>query len=211
VSGSISVRVAVPTCSLRKPYAREFHETERLPPPSTVYGCLLSLVGEEDRYTYIGTRLALAVTKQPAVSLVLRTIWHTKDKKLPRGTGRNKRPDYQEVLTGLEIAIWVREGLLAGRLRAAQKNADLIKRFGGLCLGESRDLVDEVSFDPQWTPSRGRWLFREPRGQYPLPVWVDHVGSKATHWQQFSIMDAPLTEPPSGDPRWITIEPRRDT
>jgi len=39
-----------------------------------------------------------------------------------------------------------------------------------------------------------------------LPVWVDHVGSKGTIWQQFSLKEGILETPPENDERWITIE-----
>jgi CRISPR-associated protein Cas5t len=207
----ISMKIVVPVCSFRRPYAREFLETERVPSPATVYGFLLSLVGEEDRHVHIGTRLALSVTAVPRVSRVLRTAWRVKKSNVGPGIGSNRRPDYQEILTGLECGVWVWKGDLAERLCRVRDDPSSMTRYGGLSLGESRDLVDEVSFDPQWTPSSGRWLFREPQGHYPLPVWVDHVGSKGTHLQQFSVMDAPLTDPPAGDQRWITIEPVRGT
>ena len=57
---AISLMVSVPFCSFRKPYAREFFETERIPPPATVYGFLLSLIGEED--------LAFLGSTEPVVS-----------------------------------------------------------------------------------------------------------------------------------------------
>ncbi len=203
---TVNLRVSVPVCSFRKPYAREYLESERVPPPSTVYGFLLSLVGEEDRYKYVGTKLAIALTSTPEVSTVLRTVWRIKNRKTPPGTGNNKRPDYQEILTGLELGIWVQDGALAQRLQSvrAPKN---ISRFGGLSLGESRDLVDEVVLSPSWDRKKGDWLAIDDSGEHPLPVWVDHVGSKGTRWGQFRLEDAPLDEPPVSGPRWITIQP----
>jgi CRISPR-associated Cas5-like protein len=38
---AISLMESVPVSSFRKPYAREFFEIERIPPPATVYGFLL--------------------------------------------------------------------------------------------------------------------------------------------------------------------------
>jgi CRISPR-associated protein Cas5t len=206
---AISLRVSVPVCSFRRPYSREFLESERIPPPSTVYGFILSLVGEENRYSYIGTEVAIAITRTPSVSLVLRTVWRVKNRKAPPGIGENRRPDYQEILTDLQIAVWVADGPLANRLERAAKDPTSVSRYGGLSLGESRDLVDEVCFNPVWNGSTGRWLTRDNEGNYPLPVWVDHVGSKGTNWQQFRIVERPLTEPPRVDPRWILIEPPR--
>ena len=116
---AISLLVSVPICSFRKPYAREFFETERIPPPATVYGFLLSLVGEEDRHAYVGTRLAMAMVEEPSVSTILRTTWRIKS-KLPPGIGNNKKPDYQEVLTGLQVYVCVGD-------------CELIRSNQGLC------------------------------------------------------------------------------
>jgi CRISPR-associated protein Cas5t len=201
-----SLRVSVPFCSFRKPYAREYLESERFPPPATVYGFLLSFVGEEDRHRHIGTRLALAVVQRPAVSIVLRTAWRVKNKKAEPGTGNNKRPDYQEVLSGLVFGVWVGEGPLADRLTVAARNPERIDRFGGLSLGESRDLVDQICFRPCWE-SHGLWLVPNQDGKHPLPVWVDHVGSKGTKWVQFTLREATLADPGPDDERWITISP----
>lgn len=204
---AVSLSVSVPVCAFRRPYAREFLETERVPPPATVYGFLLSLVGEEDRWKYTGTRLAIALLAFPALSTVLRTVWRVKNRAAGPGIGNNKRPDYQEILTGLELAVWVAPGEVAGRLADGLKNPSAIRRFGGLSLGESRDLVDEVRLAPDFGGRRGAWLSRDPGGNLPLPVWVDHVGSSGTRWEQFGLRDAPLETPPDGDERWVTIQP----
>ena len=45
----IGLKVTVPVACFRKGFAREFWETEELPPPATCYGFLLSFVGETDR------------------------------------------------------------------------------------------------------------------------------------------------------------------
>ncbi|MBW7864433.1 MAG: type I-MYXAN CRISPR-associated protein Cas5/Cmx5/DevS [Candidatus Hydrogenedentes bacterium] len=208
---AVSLSVSVPVCAFRRPYAREFLETERVPPPATVYGFLLSLVGEEDRWKYTGTRLAIAMLSLPALSTVLRTVWRVKSNKSGLGIGKNKTPDYQELLIGLELAVWVAPGDVAERLADGLANPATITRYGGLSLGESRDLVDEVRLNPHYGGRRGVWLSRDPGGSLPLPVWVDHVGSKGTRWEQFGLRDALLEPPPENDDRWITILPPANT
>jgi CRISPR-associated protein Cas5t len=204
----ISLGVSVPICSFRKPYAREFLESERIPPPATLYGFLLSFIGEEDRHKYIGTQIALAVTKEPEVSTILRTIWRIKSKSLQPGTGNNKRPDYQEILTGLECIILVKNGELTERIKEASKHPEIIERFGGLSLGESRDLVNSIHFSPEWEDHENLWLINDPRGQYPLPVWVDHVGSKGTNWGQFNFKKMKISSSELNENHWITIKPK---
>ncbi|KAF1083923.1 CRISPR-associated protein Cas5 [Sporotomaculum syntrophicum] len=205
---AISMRVSVPVCSFRMPYAREYLETERIPPPATIYGFILSLIGETDRNRYIGSRLAIAVTRKPDVSRILRTVWRVKDKNIPPGLGNNRRPDYQELLTGLEIAVWIARGALMDQLMLLNQNPAFMHRFGGLSLGESHDLVDEVEFMPPWAGNEmGTWLIKDARGHYPLPVWVDHVGSRGTKWEQFRLEYLQLHNPSLNDPCWITIVP----
>src|SRR3990172_4206493 len=105
----LALYVSVPIAAFRAPYAREYLETLPCPPPATVYGMLLSLVGEEHRRAHIGAELAVALLSQPALSTVLRTSWRLKTAG-PPGLGANKRPDYQELLTGVRLAVWVRPG-----------------------------------------------------------------------------------------------------
>ncbi len=207
---SLTLSVSVPFCSFRKPYAREFLESERLPPPATVYGFLLSLVGEENRYAHIGQKVAIAVINRPEASIVLRTSWRVKNRNAQPGTANNRRPDYQEALSGLKLGIWVAPGTVADLLRRLRQDPAQINRYGGLSLGESRDLVDEVNFSPQWKETQGYWLVPDKEGAHPLPVWVDHVGSRGTNWVQFKVESAPLTEPSPDDSRWITIRPGED-
>jgi len=76
----------------------------------------------------------------------------------------------------------------------------------GLSLGESRDLVNDILWFPKWPQVKGYWLVRDPEGDLPLPVWVDHVGSKGTVWRQFRMEKGILETPPENDDRWITIE-----
>ncbi len=203
---TVSLSVSVPFCSFRKPYAREFLESEKFPPPATVYGFLLSLVGEEDRYRYTGTEIALAMIRSPESSLVLRTAWRIKTLGQQPGTGPNRRPDYQEILSGLTIGVWVKDGPLALRIEKIFLDPKSVDRFGGLSLGESRDLVNEVHFGPSWN-GKLRWLVPHKEGQYPLPIWVDHVGSKGTRWIQCDFEDGVFEEPGPNDGRWIVIQP----
>jgi CRISPR-associated protein Cas5t len=206
-SENVSLRVTAPVCSFRTGYAREYLATERVPPPATVYGFLLSMVGEEDRMRHAGTRLAFALLGEPQISVILRTAWRVKEKRQPPGMGSNRRPDYQEVLTGLELGIWVGAGELADRLRTAARQPQAIQRYGGLSLGESRDLINDIQWTPEYGSKPGRWVTHHSEGNLTLPVWVDHVGSQATVWQSFALQEDALESPVSGSPRWILINP----
>ena len=202
----ISLRVTVPVCSFRKPYAREFLESERVPPPATVYGFLLSLIGEEDRYQYRGTEIAIAVMSIPEVSTVLRTTWRVKKKIAGPGLDNNRRPDYQEILTGLEFGVWIKDSELSHKLQTIV-TPEKIERYGGLSLGESRDLVNDVCYNPTWGDLQLLWLECSNEGNYPMPVWVDHVGSAGTRWEQFKLVEGNCELPLEKDQRWIKIAP----
>ena len=185
----LGLYVTVPIACFRKGLAREYLETEQLPPPATCYGFLLSLVGETDRRRHIGCRVAPVLINQPPTSVVLRTVWRVK--KMPLGSSGNTRPDYQQLLTGVELAIWLdstdeANGGLETRARQALSNPAAVSRFGGLSLGESTHLVDEVTTIEK---SANRLSNRTARiylivtkGRLTLPVWVDHVGSAGTHY-----------------------------
>src|SRR5437762_1324639 len=71
----LGLRVTIPIACFRKGLAREYLETEPLPPPSTCYGFLLSLMGETKRERHIGCRIAPVLVNRPERSVVLRTVW----------------------------------------------------------------------------------------------------------------------------------------
>ncbi|MDQ3684368.1 MAG: type I-MYXAN CRISPR-associated protein Cas5/Cmx5/DevS [Acidobacteriota bacterium] len=206
----IGLYISVPIACFRVPRAREYFETFPCPPPATVYGMLLSLVGEVNRRVHEGAEIAVAMLSELAYSTVLRTLWRVKDKGEGLGLGNNRRPDFQELLADVRFGVWVRRGTnetnevsLAQRLRNALDEPSSIRRFGGLSLGESTHMVDEVSEFKTAAAARGEVLVASSDGDLSLPIWVDHVGSK-TRWQQYSLVDADLTaDLPDG--AWTTI------
>lgn len=212
----LALFVSVPVTSFRVPQAREYFETLPSPPPSTVYGMLLSLVGESNRLRHIGSEIALALLSTPSQSVVLRTLWRVKSKEAGPGIGENKRPDFQELLTGVRLAVWVRAGVeevanppLVERVRNTLLQPATTNRFGGLSLGESVHLVDEVRSLRQDDANTVRFLVRDPRGDLALPVWPDHVGSAGTVWEQYRLVASGLDAdvPPDA---WTTIR-RQET
>ncbi len=198
----IGVYVTVPVACFRKGLAREYLETELLPPPSTCYGFFLSLVGETDRHRHIGCRIAPALIGQPQKSTILRTVWRTKEKKFRMGAGTNRTPAQQELLTGVQLVLWL-DSLdekkaghsLEQRVETAFTQPETIERFGGLSLGESTHLVDEVRHFPGDTEQTGSIFVRADRGRLTLPVWVDHVGSQGTRYVTGYLRTVPLTAP----------------
>ncbi len=191
----LGLYVTVPVACFRKGLAREYLETEPLPPPSTCYGFLLSLVGETQRSAHLGARVTAAF-RSGELSTVLRTVWRIKSAGVPPGQGNNARPDYQQLLTGMELIIWLdstEEVDTAGeRLEARVRKAlnaserGSISRFGGLSLGESSHLVNDVTLleidEIDETRDWSSWqiFLKREVGLVSLPLWVDHVGSAGT-------------------------------
>jgi CRISPR-associated protein Cas5t len=209
----LGVYVTVPITCFRKGLAREYLETEPLPPPATCYGFLLSLVGETDRRRHVGCRVAPVLLNHPRTSVVLRTIWRVK--KTPLGSPGNTRPDYQQLLTGpssedpfVALLVWLDSSeesadrpSLESRVQAALTNPASISRFGGLSLGESTHLVDEVSLCEERIAKglhgrTGQAFLLAERGRLTLPVWVDHVGSAGTRYVTGNLESATLHPPP---------------
>lgn len=211
MSNTIGLYLSVPVAGFRAPHAREYFETLPVPPPSTLYGMLLSLVGEEQRARHEGAELALAMLSDPPVSVVLRTTWRIKDKKLGPGLGNNRRPDFQELLTDLRLAIWLRPGQteadgpsLADRVAAVVANPAASRRFGALALGESTHLVDELRPLRAGDLTEARPLLADPDGDLSLTLWPNHVGSKGTAWGQYRLAEGMAgAEPP--EEGWIAV------
>lgn len=201
----LGIRVTVPVACFRKGAAREFFETWDIPPPAQAYGFLLSLVGEEDRARHIGARVAPVTVHAEHGSVVLRTLWRIKTGKLPQGTLANARPDYQQLLTSVELVLWLESAgedraqgpTLEHRVRRALDPATRgeIRRFGGLSLGESTHLVDEVSIHTPQPERTGTAFLLADKGAHTLPVWVDHVGSSGTRSVTGSLEPGPLLPP----------------
>lgn len=205
----IILRVEVPVACFRQSRAREYLETYPVPPPSTVYGMLLSLVGESNRYLHCGVRLAIAMTKMPEKSTVLRTVHRFKKRTADPS---NIRPDYQELVTNVEFFVWINSDFetanpsLSSRLQQAFDNPSLITRFGGLSLGESRDLVNSVDLISAEILSKYNklyWLVQHESGNLTLPHWVNHLGQHGTFWKRYNLQQLEQKSPL--DNNWIEI------
>lgn len=190
---TLGLYVSVPVASFRVPRAREYFETFPVPPPATVYGMLLSMVGEVNRRVYEGAEIAIALLSEPAYSVVLRTLWRVKKKEGGLGLGENRRPDFQELLTDISIGVWIRhetdelvESSLVHRIKQAIENPSKVNRFGGLSLGESTHLVNEVRLLQLPETNSCQILLNDDEGDLSLPIWADHISS-ATNWGQFHL------------------------
>lgn len=206
---TIILKVDVPIASFPTSRSREYRQTYLLPPPSTVYGMLLSLVGETDRYKHCGVKVAIALLSEPAKSVTLRTMRRFKRKKLDYK--ENTRPDFQEILTGIELMVWLDKGedkakpALCDRITEAFANPASVNRFGALCLGESRDLVNSIDLVTEIDSNLTlNYLLQDEYGDLSLPYWVDYIGSQNTRWLRYSLEMLSAIVPP--DSAWTIVK-----
>ncbi|MGE0569600.1 MAG: hypothetical protein AB7H85_00495 [Dehalococcoidia bacterium] len=136
-----------------------------------------------------------------------------KTTNLPPGVGENKRPDFQEILTGTELAVFIGPpagtpdgATLAEQIAKALVDPSGIVRFGALALGESTGLIDEFRplRDSDFVPE-SQWVVRSQSGRLALPAWADHVSGRATRWVQCSFDPALSSNPP--EDAWVRIAP----
>ncbi len=183
-----------PCASFPRSFARDFKETYRYPPPSTIYGFLLSLVGEENMMVHVGVKLAIGIIGDDSpISRIVRKQRHHKFSRDHLGTyptSKFSKPNHQELLTDLQVAIELDSSgetatvKLTDRVAIALSTPSQITRFGGLSLGESWALVNGVRL---YRESDGaiRWLVKDNRGLISLPRWIDRTTGQGT-FQRFS-------------------------
>lgn len=206
----ISLHVEVPYGSFRTSFARSYAETYTLPPPSTIYGMLLSLVGERQRRAHLGARLSIGFARRPRLSTVLKRLSRYKYGVPSKQAKLGNAPDYVEILCGINCRVRVDSSrelaspTLEQRLSLAIDSPELVERSGVLCLGLSDDLAD-VRRTRDDENLGIEWLVPDDQGSLELPVWVDHVGSADTRWRRFRLERMPEKE--SVPDHWITIQP----
>ena len=213
VGNILALRVDIPMAGLRPMWAREYQETYPAPPPSTVYGMLLSLVGVErdDKDRHAGLRIALALAGSTEKGRVFRKFRRVAQSKKNADPLADRRPDYQELLLGLEFWTWIddskAEHPLTDKIRMAldpERRGEIV-RHGALCLGESSHMINEISVDrPR---GQGRFMAPSEQGFLSMPVWSDHREDRPT-LLNFDIRDPEeLADNPPND-CWIAVTPR---
>ena len=205
----ITLYIELSYASFRKSYARSLGETYFFAPPATVYGMLLSLVGERIRMRHQGVELAFAYARKPRIATTLRSLSRYKYGIATKQAVHGNLPDYIESLCGIEFLCWVNSDLeqnqskartLESRLIDAITFPEMIERSGVLALGLSDDAINEVSLVNR---VEGFWHWLTPcnNGLIELPIWVDHIGSRDTRWQRyhFEATVSRCTESPNHD------------
>lgn len=206
----LTLYIDVPFATFRESRAREYGKTSMAPPPSTVYGMLLSLVGETNLYQHCGVRLAIAMLQKPNKFKVIRQLRRFKETQLSHP--RNQAPAYQEVLSNIKLMVWIASDeenqlpTLAERVEEAIMDPGSMNRFGCLYLGESDNLVNIVKIVSQdHCQTQKWWLVQHEQGCLTLPYWVDHAGSRGTRWLRYQLQNLESLSPP--ELAWTTIQP----
>lgn len=214
----ICIHVECPYASFRKSFARSYAETYVLPPPATVYGMLLSLVGEWQRRWHVGVKLAFAHARLPRVATTLRKLSRYKYGVAKKQEKLGNAPDYVETLCGVDFLCFIDSvderctgPTLEVRVTQAIRTPEQVSRRGVVSIGLSDDAVDSIRLvDESAPPSVWCWMSPADSGRFELPVWVDHVGAQYTRWRRFDLDDVPLpiVTRPSAE-RFISIvDPR---
>lgn len=221
----IILHVETPYASFRKSFARSFAETYALPPPATVYGMLLSLVGEHFRKRHEGVRLAFAYKRIPRIATTLRKFSRYKYGVPNKQSSLGNAPDFIETLCNIEFLCWIDSSEEKSLTDGESKNATLEKRIetalhqpeettrrGVLYLGLSDDAVNDVSLIGG---ASGAWhrLLPNDQGRLELPIWADHIRSFDTRFNRYELEDEPnliSALPGSNEWRWTKIiDPRK--
>ncbi|MBW4517692.1 MAG: CRISPR-associated protein Cas5 [Timaviella obliquedivisa GSE-PSE-MK23-08B] len=198
-----------PCTSFPRSFARDFKETYRYPPPSTVYGLLLSLVGEVNMLAHAGVKLAIGIIgNDPPISRIVRKQRHHKFSVKHLGTypsSQFSKPNHHELLTDVQFVVRIDSSneaatvKLIERVAIALSTPEQITRFGGLSLGESWAMLNGVRRYRE-TDGMVRWLMKDRRGLVGLPVWINRQTTQGT-FQRFSF-NHDLT-----DDCWVSIVP----
>ncbi|MBE9166619.1 CRISPR-associated protein Cas5 [Pleurocapsales cyanobacterium LEGE 06147] len=192
---SDTLYIDCPCTSFPRSFARDYKETYLYPPPSTIYGFLLSLVGEEDLTAHLGVKLAMGIIgNTPPISRIVRKQRHHKFSKTHMGTyppSQFSKPNFQELLTDLKVVVKLDSKEEAAsikldeRVAIALSSPEQITRFGGLSLGESWALINGIRPYREADGKKINWLVKDCRGLISLPVWINRQNQRGT-FQRFS-------------------------
>jgi CRISPR-associated protein Cas5t len=202
-----------PCTSFPRSFARDFKETYRYPPPSTVYGMLLSLVGEVDMLAHIGIKLAIGtIGEDRPISRIIRKQRHHKfaNGGTTYGEGiypssKFSKPNHHELLTDLRFVVRIDSTLEAATVKLTERVAialstpEQISRFGGLSLGESWAMLNGIRVYRKDDGSI-RWLTQDKRGLIGLPVWINRETTQGT-FARFTFVDDFIED------CWVSINP----
>lgn len=178
-----------PCTSFPRSFARDFKETYRYPPPSTVYGMFLSMIGEVNLLAHGGVKLAIGIIGGDApISRIIRKQRHHKFSTKNLGSypsSQFSKPNHHELLTDLRFVVRIDSSMEIATLKLVERVAialsmpEQIGRFGGLSLGESWAMVNGVRLYRE-NDGPVRWLTQDKRGLIGLPIWINRETTQGT-------------------------------
>ena len=120
--------VDVPMASFRPMWSREYQETYPAPPPSTIYGMLLSLIGveREEKARYANLKIAVALQDQSEMGRIFRKFRRVGQSRKDADPLTDRRPDYQELVLWLKFWLWVNDSEAENPL--TEKNKRSLRR-----------------------------------------------------------------------------------
>jgi CRISPR-associated protein Cas5t len=166
----IQLYIEAPVASFPRKFAHDYRETYLYPPLTTVFGCILSFIGELDITAYPIDSIDIGViNKYPAISSVcvkqrnnayMPGGKHAKTREKSYSTGvypasLYSKPNIKEIVVGTKIVAQINNEPLAARfLYSLHSGCD---RFGILSLGESSAMVNCIR---EYRPEDGEifWL-----------------------------------------------------
>jgi CRISPR-associated protein Cas5t len=171
----IQIYIEAPFASFPRRFAHDYRETYLYPPLTTIFGCILSLIGELDITVYPMNSIDVGViNKYPAISSVC--VKQRNNAYMPRGKHAKIReksystgvypaslyskPNIKEIVVGTKIVAQINNEPLAAKvLYSLHSGCD---RFGILSLGESSAMVNCIR---EYRPEDGEifWLPRNYR------------------------------------------------
>lgn len=212
----ISLFVDVPISAFRPYRSREYQDTYPVPPPATVYGMLLSLIGveREQKDRFSGIKIAMAVSDadgpRKEIGKVFRKFRRVGQSKKDADPLADRRPDYQELILWLKLWLWIHDADASHSLTEEVQIAldptkrHKILRYGGLSLGESTHLINEIQIsEPQ---GQGQFLVVDNSGFLSMPVWTDH-SANTTHLETFQLLELVKLPKTPDEEYWISIKP----
>ena len=171
----IQLYIDAPVASFPRRFAHDYRESYRYPPLTTVFGCILSFIGELDITAYpIDSVDVGVINKYPAISSICvkqRNFPYmpggkhakTREKSYPPGvypSSLYSKPNIKEIVFGTKIVAQINNESLAARVCYSLHSGG--DRFGVLSLGESSAIVNCIrEYRPEdgdifWLPQNYR-------------------------------------------------------
>ncbi len=183
----ICLFIDIPIAGYRPNWSRFYQDTYPVPPHSTLYGLLLSLLGveREEKDRYLGIRLAIVIQEHAKISKIFRKfrrIAQSRDKEKVDLLA-DRRPDYQELVLWQKLWLWIengecKENFTEAICRALSPNTrGQIQRSGALSLGESSHMINEISLLEK-PIGEGFFVMEDNTGMLTMPIYVDHKDQK---------------------------------